>query len=135
MVKRSMAPVWEANHVWLIFVLVVFWTAFPVAFGSVMSTLAVPLLLAAAGIILRGGAFAGVEKIIENRTGNQGVGFHADIRRVELSPELAANVIACADHQRVSARCEAANVMIELDVLREERFVLRELRGIAAAVE
>jgi cytochrome bd ubiquinol oxidase subunit II len=58
MVKRSMAPVWEANHVWLIFVLVVFWTAFPVAFGSVMSTLAVPLLLAAAGIILRGGAFA-----------------------------------------------------------------------------
>jgi cytochrome d ubiquinol oxidase subunit II len=58
MVKRSMAPVWEANHVWLIFVLVVFWTAFPVAFGSVMSTLAVPLLVAAAGIILRGGAFA-----------------------------------------------------------------------------
>ena len=58
MVKRSMAPVWEANHVWLIFVLVVFWTAFPVAFGSVMSTLAIPLLLAALGIILRGGAFA-----------------------------------------------------------------------------
>ena len=58
MVKRSMAPVWEANHVWLIFVLVVFWTAFPVAFGSVMSTLALPLLLAALGIILRGAAFA-----------------------------------------------------------------------------
>jgi cytochrome d ubiquinol oxidase subunit II len=58
MVKRSMGPVWEANHVWLIFVLVVFWTAFPTAFGSVMSTLGVPLLLAAAGIILRGGAFA-----------------------------------------------------------------------------
>ena len=58
MVKRSMAPVWEANHVWLIFVLVVLWTAFPLAFGSVMSTLAVPLLLAALGIILRGAAFA-----------------------------------------------------------------------------
>jgi cytochrome d ubiquinol oxidase subunit II len=58
MVKRSMSPVWEANHVWLIFVLVVFWTAFPVAFGSVMSTLALPLLLAAAGIIMRGAAFA-----------------------------------------------------------------------------
>jgi len=58
MVKRSIAPVWEANHVWLIFVLAVFWTAFPVAFGSVMSTLAVPLLLAALGIILRGAAFA-----------------------------------------------------------------------------
>ena len=58
MVKRSMAPVWEANHVWLIFVLVVFWTCFPQAFGSVTSTLGVPLLLAAVGIILRGGAFA-----------------------------------------------------------------------------
>ena len=58
MVERSMSPVWEANHVWLIFVLVIFWTAFPVAFGSVMSSLYVPLFLAALGIIFRGTAFA-----------------------------------------------------------------------------
>jgi cytochrome bd ubiquinol oxidase subunit II len=58
LIQRSMSPVWEANHVWLIFVLVVFWTAFPVAFASVTSTLYVPLFLAAAGIILRGTAFA-----------------------------------------------------------------------------
>jgi cytochrome bd ubiquinol oxidase subunit II len=58
MVQRSMGPVWEANHVWLIFVLVVAWTAFPVAFGSVMSTLYVPLFIAAAGIILRGTGYA-----------------------------------------------------------------------------
>jgi cytochrome bd ubiquinol oxidase subunit II len=58
MVKRSMSPVWEANHVWLIFVLVMLWTAFPEAFGSITSTLAVPLFLAALGIVLRGGAFA-----------------------------------------------------------------------------
>src|SRR5215207_10597748 len=58
MVQRSMSPVWEANHVWLIFVLVMVWTAFPVAFGSVFSTLYVPLFLAALGIILRGAAFA-----------------------------------------------------------------------------
>ncbi len=58
MVQRSMSPVWEANHVWLIFVLVVLWTAFPVAFGSVFSTLFLPLLLAAGGIIFRGTAFA-----------------------------------------------------------------------------
>jgi cytochrome d ubiquinol oxidase subunit II len=44
--------------VWLIFVLVVFWTAFPVAFGSVTSTLYVPLFAAAVGIIFRGAAFA-----------------------------------------------------------------------------
>jgi len=58
MVKRSMGPVWEANHVWLIFVLVIFWTAFPVAFGSAMSTLYVPLFGAMVGIVLRGAAFA-----------------------------------------------------------------------------
>jgi cytochrome d ubiquinol oxidase subunit II len=58
MVQRSMSPVWEANHVWLIFVLVVVWTAFPVAFGSLFSTLSLPLFVAALGIILRGTAFA-----------------------------------------------------------------------------
>jgi cytochrome d ubiquinol oxidase subunit II len=58
MVRFGMGPVWEANHVWLIFVLVVFWTAFPVAFGSVTSTLYVPLFAAALGIVFRGAAFA-----------------------------------------------------------------------------
>jgi cytochrome d ubiquinol oxidase subunit II len=58
MVERSMSPVWEANHVWLIFVLVIAWTAFPVAFGSIFSTLSIPLFLAALGIIFRGAAFA-----------------------------------------------------------------------------
>ncbi|MEV0161555.1 cytochrome bd-I ubiquinol oxidase subunit 2 apoprotein [Nonomuraea fuscirosea] len=56
--RHAMGPVWEANHVWLIFVLVVCWTAYPVAFGSIMSTLAVPLFLAAVGIILRGASYA-----------------------------------------------------------------------------
>jgi cytochrome d ubiquinol oxidase subunit II len=55
---RSMGPVWEANHVWLIFVLTVFWTAYPKAFGSIASTLAVPLFIAAIGIIFRGAAYA-----------------------------------------------------------------------------
>ncbi|CAN5712764.1 hypothetical protein BH24ACT25_BH24ACT25_02580 [soil metagenome] len=55
---RALAPVWEANHVWLIFVLVVCWTAYPEAFGSIFSTLAAPLLLAAIGIVLRGASYA-----------------------------------------------------------------------------
>jgi cytochrome d ubiquinol oxidase subunit II len=54
----SMAPVWEANHVWLIFVLTVFWTAYPRAFESIASTLAVPLFIAALGIVFRGAAYA-----------------------------------------------------------------------------
>ena len=55
---HSMAPVWEANHVWLIFVLTVVWTAYPEAFGSIASTLSVPLFVAGIGIVLRGGAYA-----------------------------------------------------------------------------
>jgi cytochrome d ubiquinol oxidase subunit II len=58
LIEHSVGPVWEANHVWLIFVLVVLWTAFPRAFAPIMSTLAVPLTLAAVGIILRGSGFA-----------------------------------------------------------------------------
>lgn len=63
---EGMAPVWEANHVWLIFVFVVTWTAFPVVFGSVMSTLAVPLFIAAIGIIVRGTSYV-VSSIKETR--------------------------------------------------------------------
>jgi cytochrome bd ubiquinol oxidase subunit II len=58
LVHRSMGPVWEANHVWLIVVLVVMWTCFPRAFGPLMETLYVPLFLAAIGIIFRGAAYA-----------------------------------------------------------------------------
>ncbi len=55
---HAMGPVWEANHVWLIFVLVICWTAYPTAFGSITSTLAVPLFIAGLGIVLRGTAYA-----------------------------------------------------------------------------
>ncbi|MFL6067968.1 MAG: cytochrome d ubiquinol oxidase subunit II [Gaiellaceae bacterium] len=54
----AMAPVWEANHVWLIFVLTVVWTAYPTAFGSIASTLSIPLFIAAVGIVFRGVAYA-----------------------------------------------------------------------------
>jgi cytochrome d ubiquinol oxidase subunit II len=63
LIQRSLTPVWEANHVWLIFILVVLWTAFPEAFGAVMSTLYVPIALAAVGIVLRGAGFAFRESI------------------------------------------------------------------------
>ena len=49
---------WEANHVWLIFILVVLWTAFPTAFSAIFTTLYVPLILAVLGIVLRGSGFA-----------------------------------------------------------------------------
>ncbi len=58
LIDEAITPVWEANHVWLIFDLVVFWTAFPRAFAAVMTTVALPLWLALAGIVLRGSGFA-----------------------------------------------------------------------------
>jgi cytochrome d ubiquinol oxidase subunit II len=54
----AIGPVWEANHVWLIFVLVVLWTGFSTAFEAIFSTLFIPLSLAALGIVLRGAGFA-----------------------------------------------------------------------------
>jgi cytochrome d ubiquinol oxidase subunit II len=58
LVDHSIGPVWEANHVWLIFTLVVLWTAFSEAFESITLTLFVPLTIAALGIVLRGSSFA-----------------------------------------------------------------------------
>jgi cytochrome bd ubiquinol oxidase subunit II len=58
LVDRSIGPVWEANHVWLIFVLVYLWTGFPAPFASIMETLFVPFCLAGVGIVARGAAFA-----------------------------------------------------------------------------
>jgi len=58
LVDWAIGPVWEANHVWLIFVLVVLWTGFSTAFASIFSTLFIPLSLAALGIVLRGSGFA-----------------------------------------------------------------------------
>src|SRR5262249_61981652 len=55
---RAIGPVWEANRVWLIFVLVILWTAFSTAFSAIFSTLYIPLALAALGIVLRGSGFA-----------------------------------------------------------------------------
>ena len=58
LIDWAIGPVWEANHVWLVFVLVVLWTGFSSAFAAIFSTLFIPLSLAALGIVLRGSGFA-----------------------------------------------------------------------------
>jgi cytochrome bd-type quinol oxidase subunit 2 len=58
LINEAITPVWEANHVWLVFALVVFWTAFPDAFVAVMNAAALPIWLALLGIVLRGAGFA-----------------------------------------------------------------------------
>jgi cytochrome d ubiquinol oxidase subunit II len=73
LIQASLTPVWEANHVWLIFVLVVLWTAFPPAFSAIMTTLYVPITVAAFGIVLRGSGFA-FRKSIEGLQGRRAAG-------------------------------------------------------------
>ena len=58
LVDQALAAVWEANHVWLIFCLVMLWTAFSPAFAAIMTTLYIPLGLVALGIVVRGSGFA-----------------------------------------------------------------------------
>ncbi len=58
LIDHAIGPVWEANHVWLIFVLVFLWSAFPQAFVALMRTLALPFWFAGLGIVARGAGFA-----------------------------------------------------------------------------
>ncbi|GII21488.1 cytochrome d ubiquinol oxidase subunit II [Planosporangium mesophilum] len=58
LLEHTIGPVWEANHVWLIFVITLFWTIFPPAFGPFAATLYIPLTIVALGVIARGAAYA-----------------------------------------------------------------------------
>ncbi len=58
LIDHAIGPVWEANHVWLIFILVFLWTGFPTVFSSMITSLAVPFWLVSVGVVLRGAAFA-----------------------------------------------------------------------------
>jgi cytochrome d ubiquinol oxidase subunit II len=66
-VEHAMGPVWEANHVWLIFVMVLTWTVFPPVFAGVMTAFWVPLSLAVLGIVIRGSAFVFYKTLPQHR--------------------------------------------------------------------
>jgi cytochrome bd ubiquinol oxidase subunit II len=56
-IAKAIAPVWEANHVWLILAIVLLFTAFPPAFAAMMTALHIPMSLVLIGIVLRGSSF------------------------------------------------------------------------------
>ncbi|MDP9003663.1 MAG: cytochrome d ubiquinol oxidase subunit II [Verrucomicrobiota bacterium] len=56
-ISKAISPIWEADHVWLILVVVILFTGFPGAFGAIMTALHIPVTLMLVGIILRGSAF------------------------------------------------------------------------------
>lgn len=57
LIASAIRPIWEANHVWLILILVLLFAGFPRAFGAIMIALFVPILLVLLGIVLRGSSF------------------------------------------------------------------------------
>src|SRR5436853_3282711 len=57
LIAQALGPVWEANHVWLILVIVILFTGFPPAFAAIATALHIPLTLMLIGIVLRGSAF------------------------------------------------------------------------------
>ena len=67
-VSRAIAPVWEANHMWLILVVVILFVGFPSVYSTVLTALHIPVLLVLIGIILRGSAFTFRHYDIEEET-------------------------------------------------------------------
>lgn len=57
LISKAIGPIWEANHVWLILVIVLLFSCFPLAFATIATALHVPLTLMLIGIVLRGAAF------------------------------------------------------------------------------
>jgi len=101
LIDRVLTPVWEANHVWLIFMLVVTWTAFPEAFGAIMTTLFVPLFLAAFGIVLRGAGFA-FRHIVHGVSGQRALGATFALSSV-ITPFFMGTVVGAIATGRVPA--------------------------------
>jgi cytochrome bd ubiquinol oxidase subunit II len=57
LIERAIAPIWEANHVWLIIIVTILFAAFPPAFSVIFTALHVPPMLVLVGIVLRGSTF------------------------------------------------------------------------------
>ncbi len=99
LIDRAIGPVWEANHVWLIFILVILWTGFAVAFEAVTSTLFIPLSLAALGIVLRGAGFAFHES--NDRLGTRRLAEHLFAASSVITPFFMGTVVGAIASGRV----------------------------------
>src|SRR5215472_5478035 len=109
LVDWAIGPVWEANHVWLIFTLVVLWTGFPTAFESLFSTLFIPLSLAALGIVLRGAGFA-FQHTARRARGRAMAAYFFGFASL-LTPFFMGTVVGAIAGERVPVGNEAGNLV------------------------
>jgi cytochrome bd ubiquinol oxidase subunit II len=101
LIDATITPVWEANHVWLVFILVIFWGSFPGAFAAVMTAAALPLWLAVFGIVLRGAGFA-FRKEVETVRWQRVFGAAFALSSL-ITPFFMGTVIGAIASQRVAA--------------------------------
>jgi cytochrome bd ubiquinol oxidase subunit II len=108
LIEETITPVWEANHVWLVFALVIFWTAFPPAFAAVMTAAAPALWLAVLGIVLRGSGFA-FRKAVQTLRWQRVLGATFAFSSV-ITPFFMGTVIGAVASRRVPARPARASL-------------------------
>ena len=109
LIDWAIGPVWEANHVWLIFTLVVLWTGFPTAFESLFSTLFIPLSLAALGIVFRGAGFA-FQHTARRARGRAMATYFFGLASL-LTPFFMGTVVGAIAGERVPVGNEAGNLV------------------------
>jgi len=114
LIARAIAPIWEANHVWLILAVVILFSAFPPAFAAICTALHVPLGLLLLGIVLRGSAFA-------FRSYGPGPDFERRIDRVFavsslVSPVMLGVVVGAIASGNVSASLDSRPLRAYFDV-------------------
>ena len=109
LIDWAIGPVWEANHVWLIFTLVVLWTGFPTAFESLFSTLFIPLSLAALGIVFRGAGFA-FQHTARRARGRAVAAYFFGLASL-LTPFFMGTVVGAIAGERVPVGNEAGNLV------------------------
>jgi cytochrome d ubiquinol oxidase subunit II len=109
LVEHAIGPVWEANHVWLIFVITLFWTVFPPAFAAFAATLYIPLTLVALGVIGRGAAFA-FRKATDSPRQQRAYGLAFGISSV-LTPFVLGTIAGALASGRVPPRIGAGDIV------------------------
>jgi cytochrome d ubiquinol oxidase subunit II len=108
LIDATITPVWEANHVWLVFALVVFWTAFPAAFAAVMTAAALPIWLAVLGVVLRGAGFA-FRKEVRGLTAQRALGAVFALSSL-LTPFFMGTVIGAMAAGKIPANASHASL-------------------------
>jgi cytochrome bd ubiquinol oxidase subunit II len=107
-IEAAIGPVWEANHVWLILVIVVLFTGFPLAFAAISVALHVPLTLFLVGVVLRGSAFAFRGADAGGKRGRMGLVFSM---ASTIAPVLLGMIVGAL----VSGRIRVAGAIVQGD--------------------